>query len=77
MRELLLCHNPDTGRCHGITSEPLMQLGSMIHIYRVPNGVPLPQVCMLVEKRADIRMRGHGTYEELQRRPARKLRKAS
>lgn len=63
MNEFHLLWNPATGRCHGVKNIPACSEG--IRITEVPKGVTLPEVCMLVEKRPDIRQRGHGVYAEL------------
>lgn len=70
MRELLLSYNPETGRCHGVTPGclALQNPALVIHIHRVPNGVTLPEVCMLVEKNPAIRQQRQGRYEDLCRK---------
>ena len=67
MRKLILAWNPDTRRCHGVRpgSLALRNPRELIRIQEIPGGVSLPEVCMLVEKRSDIRQRGHGVYAEL------------
>lgn len=69
-----LLWNPDTGRCHGVQRIPAR--GEGIRITEVPKGVTLAEVCMLVEKRPDIRQRGEGAYAELCRKTSVKQRKA-
>ena len=63
MREITLAYNPDTGRCHGVKNIPAS--GEGIRITEIPKEGTLAEVCMLVEKRPDIRQRGHGVYAEL------------
>lgn len=67
MNTHLLSWNPDTCRCHGVRQDsPEMRHPELlIRITRVPQAVTLPEVCMLVERRPEVRLRRKGTYEEL------------
>lgn len=74
MNDYALHWNADTGRCHGVSKR--LKCAGAIRITEIPKGVTLPEVCMLVEKRPDIRQRGFGIYAELLKRNALKKRHA-
>lgn len=80
MNTHLLCWNPDTCRCHGVRPDsPAKKYPELlIKITRVPKSVTLPEVCTLVERHPEVRLRRRGTYEELcpKARLSQNLRKA-